>query len=75
MSKILVTGGTGFLGSNLCARLIDQGHNVTCLDNNYTGRISNVEKLLKNPNFKFIEHDVCDPINVNDKFEYIYNLA
>ena len=75
MSKILVTGGTGFLGSNLCARLIDQGHNVTCLDNNYTGRMSNVEKLLKNPNFKFIEHDVCDPINVNDKFEYIYNLA
>ena len=75
MSKILVTGGTGFLGSNLCARLIKEGHNVTCLDNNYTGRLCNVEKLLKNPNFKFVEHDVCDPIGITGHFEYIYNLA
>jgi len=75
MSNILVTGGTGFLGSNLCERLIRDGNKVICLDNNYTGRMSNVEKLLKNPNFKFVEHDVCNPIKIDEHFDYIYNLA
>ncbi|MBQ8255430.1 MAG: SDR family oxidoreductase [Alphaproteobacteria bacterium] len=75
MSTILVTGGTGFLGSNLCARLIADGNRVICLDNNYTGRLSNVEKLLDNPNFTFIKHDICDPIDITEKLDYIYNLA
>lgn len=75
MSTILVTGGTGFLGSNLCARLIADGNRVICLDNNYTGRLSNVEKLLNNPNFTFIKHDICDPIDITEKLDYIYNLA
>jgi len=75
MSTILVTGGTGFLGSNLCARLIADGNRVICLDNNYTGRSSNVEKLLDNPNFTFIKHDICDPIDITEKLDYIYNLA
>lgn len=75
MSTILVTGGTGFLGSNLCARLIADGNRVICLDNNYTGRLSNVEKLLDNLNFTFIKHDICDPIDITEKLDYIYNLA
>lgn len=75
MSTILVTGGTGFLGSNLCARLLADGHKVICLDNNYTGRMSNIEKLLSNPNFTFIEHDICNPIGITEHLDYIYNLA
>ena len=51
MKTILVTGGTGFLGSNLCARLISEGNRVICVDNNYTGRLSNVAELMNNPNF------------------------
>ena len=75
MSNILVTGGTGFLGSNLCARLIKDGDKVICLDNNYTGRMQNVSNLIKNPNFKFIEHDICKPIKITRHLDYIYNLA
>ena len=75
MSNILVTGGTGFLGSNLCARLIKDGDKVICLDNNYTGRMQNVDNLLKNPNFKFVEHDICKPIKITKHLDYIYNLA
>lgn len=75
MSTILVTGGTGFLGSNLCTRLIADGHNVICLDNNYTGRMSNIETLLAHPNFSFIAHDVCNPIGITEHLDYIYNLA
>ena len=74
MKKILVTGGAGFLGSHLCDRLIDQGHEVYCLDSLFTGSRKNVEQLNKNPAFKFIKHDVVDAINVNELDE-IYNLA
>lgn len=66
MKTILVTGGTGFLGSNLCRRLIDDGHRVICVDNNYTGRLSNVSRLLNNPNFKFVNHDICQPLAVDE---------
>ena len=74
---ILVTGGTGFIGSNLCKRLIKDGHKVVCLDNNYTGKISNVRELLKNKNFEFIELDVQKLNNetINGKIDLIYNLA
>lgn len=75
MSNILVTGGTGFLGANLCERLIKDGEKVICLDNNYTGRMSNVSNLLKNPDFKFIHHDICEPIKITEHLDYIYNLA
>ena len=70
---ILVTGGTGFLGSHLCERLLNQGHEVLCLDNFFTGRRKNVAHLAENPNFELIRHDVVDPF----KFEVdrIYNLA
>ncbi|MFZ4773837.1 MAG: UDP-glucuronic acid decarboxylase family protein [Terrimicrobiaceae bacterium] len=71
--KILVTGGAGFLGSHLCERLIDAGHDVICMDNFFTGRKTNVQHLLGNPRFELVRHDVIDPF----KFEVdqIYNLA
>lgn len=75
MKTIVVTGGTGFLGSNLCARLIREGNKVICVDNNYTGRMSNIETILNNPNFKFIEHDIINPLKLDEKVDQIYNLA
>jgi len=71
--RILVTGGAGFLGSHLCDRLLEQGHEVLCLDNFFTGRKENIHHLLGNPKFELIRHDVIDPF----KFEVdqIYNLA
>lgn len=74
--KILVTGGTGFIGSNLCKRLIYDGHYVICLDNNYTGKMENIKELMDNKNFEFIQMDV---LNINPKIltdiDLIYNLA
>ena len=58
MEKILVTGGAGFLGSNLCRFLLNKGHYVICLDNLYTGKISNIMDLMSNENFKFVEWDI-----------------
>lgn len=75
MSTILVTGGTGFLGSNLCKRLVDEGNKVICVDNNYTGRMSNVSEIMNHPNFKFIEHDVCNPLEISEYIDQIYNMA
>jgi UDP-glucuronate decarboxylase len=71
--RILVTGGSGFLGSHLCDRLLKDGNEVICLDNFFTGRKSNIEHQLTNPRFELIRHDVIDPF----KFEVdqIYNLA
>jgi UDP-glucuronate decarboxylase len=74
MSKILVTGGTGFIGSNLCARLIADGHTVICLDNNSTGSIANIKHLMKSPNFEFIMHDIVNPLLIS-QVDQIYHLA
>lgn len=73
MSTILVTGGAGFLGSHLCDRLIERGDSVICVDNLFTGRKKNIEHLLDNPKFKFIEHDIIEPLFV--EADQIYNLA
>jgi len=71
--RTLITGGAGFLGSHLCDRLIEQGHEVICLDNFFTGRKANIQHLADNPRFELVRHDVIDPF----KFEVdrIYNLA
>ncbi len=74
--NILVTGGTGFIGSNLCKRLIqDENNRIICVDNNYTGSLDNVAELLANPRFKFIEHDIIEPLDIDEKIDEIYNLA
>ncbi len=75
MKTILITGGTGFLGSHLCRRFIYEGHKVICVDNNQAGKMKNIEKLIGNPKFTFIEHDICDPLYVADKIDQIYNMT
>lgn len=71
--RILVTGGAGFLGSHLCARLLDKGNEVICLDNFYTGNKDNIVHLLDNPYFELLRHDVTFPLYV--EVDEIYNLA
>jgi UDP-glucuronate decarboxylase len=71
--RILITGGSGFLGSHLTERLVKQGHDVICLDNFYTGRRANVRHLLEYPNFELVRHDVTFPYFV--EVDRIYNLA
>lgn len=73
MKKILITGGAGFIGSHLSKRLLDEGNYVICLDNLYSGSKKNIEILLKNPNFKFVEYDVTD--KYFSEVNQIYNLA
>lgn len=73
MSRILVTGGAGFLGSYLCERLLDQGHDVLCVDNYFTGSKQNIEHLLTHPHFELMRHDVTFPLYV--EVDEIYNLA
>jgi len=70
---ILVTGGAGFIGSHLCARLLEQKHRVICMDNFFTGSIDNVKNLLANPKFSIITHDVTLPYSFY--VDEIYNLA
>jgi UDP-glucuronate decarboxylase len=73
MSRILVTGGAGFLGSHLCERLLGDGHEVLCLDNFFTGSRRNVEHLLENHRFELFRHDVIHPIVV--EVDQVYHLA
>ena len=72
--RVLVTGGAGFLGSHLCRRLLNKKFKVICVDNFYSSHHSNIGSLRNNPNFLFLEQDVCQ-LNINDKIDYIYNLA
>ena len=73
MERILVTGGAGFLGSHLCERLLDQGHDVLCVDNFFTGEKANIAHLLTQPRFELIRHDVTFPLYV--EVDRIFNLA
>ena len=71
--RILVTGGAGFLGSHLCEKLIDEGSEVICLENYYTGSKNNISHLIGNENFELLRHDICFPLYV--EVDEIYNLA
>jgi UDP-glucuronate decarboxylase len=73
MKKILITGGAGFIGSHLCERLLNEGNEVICLDNYFTGSKQNVVHLLSNPYFEMIRHDVTEPYFI--EVDEIYNLA
>ena len=72
-SKVLVTGGAGFLGSHLCERLLADGHEVLAVDNFYTGSRDNVAHLLHNSRFAVLEHDVTEPLSI--QVDQIFNLA
>ncbi|MBW2965146.1 GDP-mannose 4,6-dehydratase, partial [Candidatus Woesearchaeota archaeon] len=71
--KILVTGGAGFIGSHLCEFLLDKGHEVLCVDNLFTGSKSNIQHLLSNTGFRFLQHDITEPLEI--EVDQIYNLA
>nr|WP_321521269.1 UDP-glucuronic acid decarboxylase family protein [uncultured Macellibacteroides sp.] len=73
MKQILVTGGAGFIGSHLCARLLEEGNFVICLDNYFTGSVNNILHLEKNPYFELVRHDITSPYSA--EIDEIYNLA
>jgi UDP-glucuronate decarboxylase len=72
-SRVLVTGGAGFIGSHLCERRLEGGQEVLCVDNFFTGARHNVHHLLSHPRFELMRHDVCFPLYV--EVDEIYNLA
>ena len=72
-SRVMVTGGAGFIGSYLCERLIDQGHEVLCVDNFFTGSRRNIAALHGNPRFEVMRHDITFPLYV--EVDRIFNLA
>jgi UDP-glucuronate decarboxylase len=73
LKRILVTGGAGFLGSHLCERLVERGHDVVCVDNFFTSQKSNIAHLMGEPNFELIRHDITLPLFL--EVDEIYNLA
>ena len=75
MIRSLVTGGAGFLGSHLCDRLLAEGHQVFCFDNLITGDIANINHLIGNVNFSFIQYDITNYIFIDGKIDYIFHFA
>lgn len=73
LKRILITGGAGFIGSHLCERLLNDGHEVICLDNYFTGKKENIKHLFANPHFELVRHDVTAPFYA--EVDEIYNLA
>ena len=73
MKRILITGGAGFVGSHLCERLLNEGNEILCLDNYFTGAKNNINKLRSSPNFEMIRHDITEPYYA--EVDEIYNLA
>ncbi len=75
MQTVLVTGGAGFIGSHMCDRLIDDKFRVICMDNLVTGKKGNIEHLMDNKSFSYIEQDVTKPIHVDEKLDHVLHLA
>ena len=75
MKTCLVTGGGGFIGSHLCENLLDRGYRVLCMDNFITGRKENIQTLFSNPNFRFLFHDVIQPLQLDEEVHYIFHFA
>jgi len=73
--KIIITGGAGFLGHNLTKRLLAEGHNIISMDNFLSGSQKNIDPFLTNANYKFIEHDIINPLPIDEEVDQIYNLA
>lgn len=73
--RILVTGGAGFIGSHLCEKLLETGDSVICVDNFLTGSRNNIAHLLQKKNFFLIEHDIIEPLFIDEKIDQVYNLA
>jgi dTDP-glucose 4,6-dehydratase len=75
MARYLVTGGAGFIGSHLCESFLSQGHDVLCMDNYSTGATENMAPFLKNPRFRFIDHNVSRYIELQEPLDYILHFA
>ena len=75
MLRTLITGGAGFLGSHLCDRLLDDGHEVVCVDNFLTGSRDNIAHLMEHPRFSFLEHDVTEYITIEGSLDYVLHFA
>ena len=73
--NILITGGAGFIGSHLCKKFLAQGHSVLCLDNLITGSKKNLESVINNSKFKFIEHDISKPITFEEDLDWVLHFA
>ena len=73
MNRVLITGGSGFVGSHLCERLLNDGNEVICLDNYFTGSKKNIGALINNPHFELVRHDIIEPYYA--EVDQIYNLA
>lgn len=75
MKRVLITGGAGFIGSHLCDLLLKKGFSVICIDNLITGSLLNISHLMQNPNFKFVQHDVSQHIEIDEPISYVMHFA
>ena len=75
MKTILVAGGCGFIGSNLCIRLLNENNKIICIDNLFSGKIENIKTCIDNNNFTFINHNIIEPLHINNEIDEIYHLA
>lgn len=73
--RTLITGGAGFIGSHLCERFLQEGHEVICVDNLITGNLENLDHLRTNPRFRFVGHDISFPLKVNEPLDFILHFA
>lgn len=75
MKTILIVGGCGFIGTNLCIRLLNENNKIICVDNLYSSKIKNIESCMNNENFTFIKHNIIEPLSIDNEIDEIYHLA